>query len=187
MPREPPRSQNNIEPDYPWGPFLREIDGKLTEAIQLQCLGGFVVTQYYGVGRETSDIDCIVVFDSKTIDFAGEGSDLHKQYRLYLQYVGIVTLPCDYATRLRRMFPEAPWKHLQLFALDATDLALSKLERNLDRDREDFQLLYRAGLIDLGVLETRYYEELRPYLLNKLDWHDKTLSLWLNIAKSIQG
>ena len=62
MPREVPRSQNNVEPGNPWGPFLREIDGKLTEAIQLHCLGGFVVTQYYGVGRETSGIDCIVVF-----------------------------------------------------------------------------------------------------------------------------
>jgi hypothetical protein len=86
------------------------------------------------------------------IDFAGEGSDLHKKYRVYLQYVTIVTTPCDYADRLRRMFPEAPWKHLKLFALDATDLALSKLERNFDRDREDFQLLFRAGLIDLAIL-----------------------------------
>jgi hypothetical protein len=71
-------------------------------------------------------------------------------------------------------------------ALDATDLAVSKLERNLDRDREDFQLLFLAGLIDLAVLERRYYEELRPYLLGNLDRHDKTLSLWLGIAKSIQ-
>jgi hypothetical protein len=140
----------------------------------LQCLGGFVVTQYYGLGRETSDIDCIALIGSKPIDFAGAGSDLHKKYRVYLQYVGIVTPPCDYAGRLQRMFPEAPWKHL------------SKLERNLDRDREDFQLLFRAGLIDLAVLERRYHEELRPYLLSNLDWHDKTLSLWLGIAKSIQ-
>jgi hypothetical protein len=185
MPREAPSSPTIVEPGYPWGSFLREIDGKLTEEIQLQCLGGFVLTQYYGIGRQTSDIDCIVVLDSKTIDFAGEGSDLHKKYRLYLQYVGIATPPCNYASRLRRMFPEAHWKHLQLFALDATDLALSKLERNLDRDREDFELLYRAGFVDLETLEKRYYEELRPYLLNKLEWHDKTLSLWLRIAKSI--
>jgi hypothetical protein len=85
------------------------------------------------------------------------------------------------------MFPGTPWKHLKLFALDATDLALSKLEGNFDRDREDFQLLFRAGLINLAVLEKRYYEELRPYLLSNLDWHDKTLSLWLGIAKQIQG
>jgi hypothetical protein len=150
-------------------------------------LGGFVVTHYYGQGRETSAIDCIAEIGSKTIEFAGEGSDLHKKYRVYLQFVTIVTPPCDYADRLQRMFPQAPWKQLKLFALDATDLALSKLERNLDRDREDFQLLLRAGLIDVAVLERRYYEELRPYLLGNLDWHDKTSSLWLGIAKSIQG
>jgi hypothetical protein len=186
MPRESPRSQTN-EPGNPWGAFLREIDEQLTETIQLQCLGGFAVTQYYGLGRDTSDIECIAVIGSKSIDFAGFGSELHKKYRLHLQYVAIVTVPCDYAGRLRRMFPQAPWKHLRLFALDATDLALSKLERNFDRDREDFQFLFRAGLIDLTILERRYYEELRPYLLGNLDWHDKTLSLWLGIAKQIQG
>jgi hypothetical protein len=183
MPREAPGSPANFEPRYPWGPFLRDIDEKLTKAIQLQCLGGFVVTQQYGIGRETSDIDCIAIIGSTPIHFAGEGSDLHKKYRVYLQYVTIVTTPCDYTDRLRRMFPHAPWKHLELFALDATDLALSKLERNFDRDREDFQLLFRAGLIDLATLEKRYYEELRPYLLGNLDWHDNTLSLWLGIAK----
>ena len=187
MPRETPRFRTNVEPGYPWGSFLREIDEKLTEPIQLPCLGGFVITQYYGLGRETSDIGCLVLLGSKPIDFAGEGSDLHKKYRVYLQYVGIATPPCDYADRLQRMFPEARWKHLKLFALDATDLALSKLERNLDRDREDFQLLFLAGLIDLAVLERRYHEELRPHLLSKLDWHDKTLNLRLGIAKSIQG
>jgi hypothetical protein len=37
-----PRSRTDIEPDNPWGAFLREIDERLTEAIQLQCLGGFM-------------------------------------------------------------------------------------------------------------------------------------------------
>ncbi len=80
------------------------------------------------------------------------------------------------------MFPSTDWKHLQLWALDATDLALSKLERNFDRDREDFQCLARAGLIDLAVLEKRYHDELRPYLIGNLDWHDKTLGFWLRLA-----
>ncbi len=96
MPREASRPPINVESGHPWGPFLREIDEKLEEATQLQCLGGFVVTQYYAQGRETSDIDCIAVIGTKPIDFAGAGSDLHKKYRIYLQYVGIVTPPCDY-------------------------------------------------------------------------------------------
>jgi hypothetical protein len=133
------------EPSHPWGPFLDAIDQKLTEQVQLQCLGGFVVTQYYGIDRGTSDIDCIVVLGSKAIDFAGEGSDLHRRYGPYLQYVAVVTPPCDYHTRLQRMFPSTTWQHLELWALDATNLALSKLERNFDRDREDFRLLARAS------------------------------------------
>jgi hypothetical protein len=71
---------------------------------------------------------------------------------------------------------------LSLFALDATDIALSKLERNVERDREDFLRLARAGFIDRQVLKDRYFEELRPYLLSRLSWHDKTLELWLEMA-----
>jgi hypothetical protein len=74
MPRVSPRSQTN-EPGYPWGAFLLEIDEQLTGTIQLQCLGGFAVTQYYGLGRDTSGIDCIAVMGSESIDFAGFGSE----------------------------------------------------------------------------------------------------------------
>ena len=80
------------------------------------------------------------------------------------------------------MFSASAWQHLRLFALDATDIARSKLERNAERDREDVLRLARAGFIDRLVLRTRYYEELRPYLLSKHSWHDKTLELWLKMA-----
>jgi hypothetical protein len=81
------------------------------------------------------------------------------------------------------MFPAANWKKLKLFALDATDVALSKLERNADRDREDFIRLTCAGYIDPQNLKDRYYAELRPYLLSKHTWHDKTLDLWLQMVQ----
>jgi G:T-mismatch repair DNA endonuclease (very short patch repair protein) len=42
------------------------------------------------------------------------------------------------------MFPGA-WVRLSLFALEAHDLALSKLERNMERDRDDVQQLACAG------------------------------------------
>jgi len=44
---------------------------------------------------------------------------------------------------------------LKLLALDATDIALSKLERNAERDREDVLCLARAGYIDPQVLKDR--------------------------------
>jgi hypothetical protein len=103
-----------------------DLDGLLKGPIELRCLGGFVVTQQYGIGRETSDIDFLgVVAQSPEDDvetLAGLGSKLHRKYRLYMQYVGVVTPPADYANRLIRMFPSAPWKCLRLFALGATDI-----------------------------------------------------------------
>jgi predicted nucleotidyltransferase len=178
--------RSEAAPTEPWRSFLADLDGRLKGPIELRCLGGFVVTQQYGIGRETSDIDFLVVIAQSPEDnveaLAGLGSELHRKYRLYMQHVGVATPPADYARRLIRMFPAAPWRQLKLFALDATDIALSKLERNAERDREDFLRLAHAGYIHRQVLRDRYYEELRPYLLSKTSWHDKTLELWLEMA-----
>ena len=84
-------------------------------------------------------------------------------------------------------YPAAPWRHLKLLALDATDLALTKLERNSDRDRDDFLRLAKAGLIDRSTLQQRYAEELRPYLLARHEWHDQTIALWAAIADEAAG
>lgn len=61
MPRETGRSISNDTPPEPWRSFLQELDEHLTEAIALHCLGGFVVSLHYGIGRQTSDIDFLAV------------------------------------------------------------------------------------------------------------------------------
>ncbi len=110
----------------------------------------------------------------------GLGSNLYKKNRVYI-HVGIATPPCDYADRLQEMYPDSLWNNLRLFSLDPVDVALAKLERNSDRGREDLLGLARAGYIDGNVLKTRYFEEVRPYLLSKIEWHDRTLNLWVDI------
>src|SRR5437870_9164184 len=89
MPTEDPRSA----PGEPWLSFLGDLDGLLKASVALRCLGGFVVTQQYGIGRGTSDIDFLSVTTMSAEDnveiLGGLGSDLHKKYRVYLQYVGI--------------------------------------------------------------------------------------------------
>lgn len=178
-----------VEPTEPWRSFLREFDTCLTGQVELRCFGGFVVAQHYGLGRQTSDIDFVSAVTESPADdiehLAGLHSALYRKYRLYLQYVGISTPPADYARRLTRMFPDAPWAQLKLFAFDATDLALSKLERNADRDREDFLRLAGAGLLDLEKFKARYFDEVRPYMIGNQGWHDKTLDLWLKMASSL--
>ncbi|MGI8835129.1 MAG: DUF6036 family nucleotidyltransferase [Pyrinomonadaceae bacterium] len=61
--------------------------------------------------------------------------------------------------------------------LDPYDLALSKLERNTQRDRDDVRHLARTVPFDLGVLRERYQKELRPDLGNP-EREDLTLQLW---------
>jgi hypothetical protein len=61
---------------------LQELDERLTGAIELHCVGGFVVAQHYGVGRETSDIDFLSVVPRNGKDgieaIAGLQSELHR-------------------------------------------------------------------------------------------------------------
>jgi hypothetical protein len=70
------------------------------------------------------------------------------------------------------------FNHLRLFALDPYDLALSKIERNTQRDRDDVKHLARTLSFDLNVLKDRYEKELRPDLGNPRR-EDLTLKLWI--------
>ncbi|MEP6716918.1 MAG: DUF6036 family nucleotidyltransferase, partial [Terriglobia bacterium] len=153
----------------------------LTEDVDLHCCGGFVVTQLYGVARTTSDVDFLCVVpnvQSHLTDIAGKGSALHRKHKLYLDAVTVATPPEDYEQRLVPMFPGS-WMHLRLHALEAHDIALSKLERNYERDRDGVQHLARAGHLNRETLRDRYYNELRPNLLGHESRHDLTLKLWL--------
>ena len=91
----------------------------------------------------------------------------------------IVTVPDSYEDRLIPIFPST-YRSLRLFGLDAYDLALSKLERNSARDREDVKFLARAAPLDPSVLEDRYRAELRPYLA-ATQRHDLTIRLWIEM------
>jgi hypothetical protein len=46
-------------------------------------------------------------------------------------------------------------------ALDSYDIALSKLERNSQKDRDDVRFLGRSIPLDLAILQERYDAELR--------------------------
>jgi hypothetical protein len=169
------------QPQEPWRSFFAEVDASLTEDVHLHCCGGFVVTQLYGVARTTSDVDFLAVVPNvqrRLTEIAGKGSPLHLKHKLYLDAVTVATPPEDYEQRLVPMFPGS-WTHLCLHALEAHDVALSKLERNYERDRDDVQHLARAGHLRRETLKDRYYKELRPNLLSHEQRCDLTLKLWL--------
>ncbi len=166
----------------PWREFLLDVDNLLSEPIALHCLGGFVATIRYGLGRVTGDVDYveIVPFDklSDLQQLAGAGSALAKKHGLYFQHVTVASLPDSYGDHLTELFP-GQLRHLRLFALEPHDLALSKLARNSPVDREDVAHLARMVPLDPDLLRTRYEQELRPIAIGNLQTLDATLKMWI--------
>jgi hypothetical protein len=176
-----------MPPDLPqpWKDFLADLDRRLSSEVTFHCVGGFVVTAYYGLSRATGDLDVVVVrpYASQEIlvTLAGKGSELHVKHGIYLDVVTVATYPDNYEDRLVEVFPGA-CRHIRLLALDPYDLVLAKLERNLQRDREDFAYLADAVPLDLSVLRDRYLKEMRGYL-GRPEREDLTLQLWIDIAQ----
>lgn len=171
------------KPPEPWHSFLNDIDEFVGEETHLHLIGGFVVTVIYGSARTTRDIDAITAirFDPKLLEYAGQGSPLYKKHQIYLDPVGVATPPENYADRLTDVFV-GQYKNLKLLALDPYDIALTKIERNTERDRDDVKHLARVAPFDLDILKTRYHNELRIYLGNP-QREDLTLKLWLEMIE----
>ncbi len=95
-------------PSEPWLSFLTEVDAELGEPADFYCIGGFAVSQHYGFGRETADLDVLSVVPrpagERVRGLAGKGSVLHTKHRVYIDFVGVANYPADYEDRLVRAF-----------------------------------------------------------------------------------
>jgi hypothetical protein len=175
------------KPPEPWHSFFRDIDKAFDQPIALQSIGGFAIAMLYGLPRPTVDVDFLSVVPAGEIGrldaLAGMGSALDRKHGVHVQHVGIVTVPENYEKRLIPIFPAA-YRRVHLAGLEAHDLALSKLERNSARDREDVKFLARAVPLNLTTLEGRYRSELRPYLA-AAERHDLTMRLWIDMLRPL--
>jgi hypothetical protein len=166
----------------PWHAFLQDLDAAVNEETSLHCFGGFVVSMCYGLQRQTVDIDFVSIIPSDRrkilLDLAGERSPLHEKHKVCLHAVTIANVPEDYEARLVEFWPGA-YKYIRLLVLDPYDLALSKLSRNIQRDRDDVKYLIKSIPLDRHILEKRYAEELRPVYVGNMDEVDLSMKLWL--------
>ena len=170
-------------PAEPWLSFLNDLNSALDEPADFHCIGGFVMSQYYGLARETADLDVLSVIPpaaaQRVAEIAGKGSPLQKKHRVYIDQVGVAKHPDDYESRLVRVFPL--WSKVRLWALEPHDLALTKLERSSDRDIRDVIFLAQAGLINRETLVSRFENELEPYITGRTPtWNRSTLQMWVD-------
>lgn len=105
---------------------------------------------------------------------------------LYLDYVGVSTLPENYESRLTEVFPNR-YKNLRLMAIEAHDLALTKLGRDSPKDRLDVQHLAVSVPLLEETLRERYQTELRWMLTGDPKWTDATLELWIEMIREAQA
>lgn len=77
----------------PWHSFLIELDQAASEEACLHCIGGFVITQLYGLVRPTADVDVLSITpldeQAQLLQKGGENSGLHKKYGVYLDFVAV--------------------------------------------------------------------------------------------------
>ena len=113
---------SNADPPLPWSALLNEQ--AISEPIKLHCVGGFVVSLLYGLPRPTGDLDYIAAIPHYRIQeleqLAERGSKLATKYKVHLQHVAVATMPEDYESRLKEMFP-GRFKKLKIFAPDPYD------------------------------------------------------------------
>lgn len=176
----------------PWREFLSDVDDALAathdaEPIELHCVGGFAVAMRYGLHRTTADLDIVEAVPSSGLQavlaVAGRGTTLARKHRLHIDAGSrVATLSENYASRLVDLFPGS-MRHLRLRVPDAYDLALSKLERNIGRDREDVLVIARAARLDPATLRERYLSELRPFVTGPVSRHDATIALWIEMLE----
>ena len=172
----------------PWRSFLHDIDAQLLGPTEIHCLGGFVVAEYYGLARPTSDIDIIQVRGASSVAdvqrIGGKGSPLAKKHRVYIDIVTVADVPERYEERLIDVYA-GEFRKLRVRVFERHDLALAKLGRNQDYDREDVRRLAQGPRLDVAILEQRYRDEWRWQLENP-EREDLTLELWLEMIKEVQ-
>jgi hypothetical protein len=78
---------NEAKLPSPWDRFLEELDGLLRKQVHVHCIGGFVVSFFYGLPRPTADVDYFAVLPYGCVDdlqaLAGPDSMLAKKRKLH--------------------------------------------------------------------------------------------------------
>lgn len=147
------------------GNFLAEIDARWKptgeEPIRLQIIGSAALMLQAAYERGTKDGDVLEsglgspAIKERLLALAGPGTDMHRQFRVYIDVVkrAILFLPQQ---PLFRPLPGLSLKNFEAEVLDVNDVVLSKLKRYSNDDANDIRAMVDRKLIDHARLVARF-------------------------------
>jgi hypothetical protein len=155
--------------------FFEDLDGRwgppTGAKIPLRIIGSSALMLQTGYERGTKDSDVLetaaitVAVKARLLALGGEGTDLHRRHRLYVEVVGngIPFLP-----QLALYHPQtelnARLRNFDLEVLDVVDVVVSKLKRFHADDRGDIEAMVDLELVPHARLVTRFREAVDIFL-----------------------
>lgn len=137
--------------------LFSRIDARLKKKIDLYIIGGASAILGYNVTKATNDVDIEGNIDDELNQiFSEEAAKLKMD--LYLSSRGGVFFPPD-GYRSRSKFKDFPKNNLRVWYLDKYDLAISKLERGVEKDYEDIERVHAKSPFELHQLIHIFNEE----------------------------
>lgn len=156
--------------------FLAAIDLHLRSRVTFKILGGSACLLAYGVDGTTQDID---TFETSHKQLARAVAQANRDMGLHVPVSGdggaVGDWPWNSDDRLIRLMPELA--KLQVYSLEAHDLALSKAVRGWEKDLAMVRALHQRVPLDLEVLYHRFTEEMGHAIGPQRDHDLKFLAL----------
>ena len=136
--------------------LFTQIDRRLSKNINIYIIGGISAIFGYNVMKETNDVDIDGSIDPDfQIIFDEEAKSLNLD--LYLASKGVFAPPDGY--RGRCAFEDFPRKKLRVWYLNQYDLAISKIDRGIEKDFEDIRKVHEQSPFEYERLVQIFNDE----------------------------
>ncbi len=137
--------------------LFTRIDGRLSKSINIFLIGGASAILGYNTTKETNDVDVDGEIPAEFEKaFTEEAKALNLE--LHLSSVGVFSPPEGY--RERAKFEDFPRKKLRIWSLDQYDLAISKIDRGIEKDYADIARVHKKAPYDrnrlIEIFSTEY-------------------------------
>jgi hypothetical protein len=132
------------------------VDARLKKKLDVYLIGGASAILGYNVSKETNDVDLDGGIDPDFNVLFQEEAD-RQGLDIYLSSKGVFSPPDDYRSRMN--FEIFPKKNLRVWFLDQYDLAISKIDRGIEKDFEDIKRVHQKSPFDCPKLIDLFNQE----------------------------